>query len=357
MSESKQLPVVDCDVHNQFRSGQDLVPYVEEPWKSHMKQFGWVAAGLPYVSPIGNKRKDADPPSGLPVGSDPEYLLEHLGGHFNVDYALLCSDTIIGASNFADPDYVAVVCKGYNDYLIHEWLAKSPKFKGYLCIGTQDPDQAAREIDRVGPHSDIVGVVVTGGARMPYGQRFYHPIYEACVRQNLPFIIHPGAEGSGIFNPPTAVGYVSNYLQWHTCLPQTFMAHLVSFVCEGVFEKFPDLKVVFCEGGVSWMPPLLWRLDKNFKALRASTPWLKRLPSEYVRDHCFMTTQPIEEPDSPKYFMQMFEMFDAENMLLFSSDYPHWDFDDPNRIILQRLPEEKLRKILCENAKRLFRLA
>ncbi|SDC48939.1 Predicted metal-dependent hydrolase, TIM-barrel fold [Paenibacillus sp. UNCCL117] len=355
-SKAKEIiPVIDCDVHNQFRSSKDLVPYLEEPWKSHVAKFGVSGGGLPYASPIGNKRKDADPPSGLPVGSDPDYMLEHLVEPFHMEYALLCSDSIIGVSGFADPDYTAAICRAYNDYLIAEWLSKSPKFKGFLCIGTQDPEEAAREIDRIGPHPDIVGVAVIGGSRSPYGQRFYHPIYAACERHGLPFIIHPGAEGAGVFNPPTAVGYVSNYLQWHTCLPQTYMAHLVSFVCEGVFEKFPGLKVVFSEGGVSWLPSLLWRLDKNFKALRASAPWLKRMPSEYVRDHCYMTTQPIEEPDNPKHLDAVFEMFDAEHMLLFSSDYPHWDFDDPTKI-LQRLPIEKKRKIFSGNAKQLFKL-
>jgi predicted TIM-barrel fold metal-dependent hydrolase len=355
ISNKEKLPVIDCDVHNQFRSRNDLIPYLDEPWKSHAERFGIPGAGLPYSSPIGSKRKDADPPSGLPLGSDPHYMLEHLVEPYNLDYALLCSDSIIGMSGYADSDHVAAVCRAYNDYLIAEWLPVSPKFKGYLCIGTQDPLEAAREIDRVGPHPDIVAVSVIGGSRMPYGQRFFHPIYEACERNGLPLVIHPGAEGAGTFNPPTAVGYVSNYLQWHTCLPQTFMAHLVSFVCEGVFEKYPGLKVVFCEGGVTWLPPLLWRLDKNFKALRSSTPWLKRMPSEYVRDHCFMTTQPIEEPDDYKHLEAMFNMFDAENMLLFSSDYPHWDFDDPTKI-LQRLPVEKKKKIFSENARQLFKL-
>ncbi|WP_020619312.1 amidohydrolase family protein [Paenibacillus daejeonensis] len=356
MTEAQEkLTIIDCDVHPQLRSGADLLPYLDEPWRSQAARAGLPGAGLPYASPIGNKRKDADPPSGLPVGSDPAYMLEHYVLPFQVEYALLCSDSIIGVSGFADADYAAAVCKAYNDYQIAEWLPRSDRFKGYLCVATQDPYQAAAEIDRVGPHPDIVGVSVTGGSRMPYGQRFFHPIYEACQRHGLPLVIHPGAEGGGIFNPPTAAGYVSNYLQWHTCLPQTFMAHLVSFVCEGVFEKYPGFRVVLCEGGVAWLPPLLWRLDKNFKALRASTPWLKRMPSEYVRDHCFLTTQPIEEPDQPRHLDAMFEMFDAENMLLFSSDYPHWDFDDPTRI-LTRLSPEKKRKVFRDNARQLFGL-
>lgn len=359
MNQEEKLPVIDCDVHNGFRSNHDLFPYLDDTWKSQALLRGGglpLGGGLPYASPIGNKRKDANPPSGLPVGADPDYMIEQLIEPFNVEYAILCSDSMISVSSFADADYAAAMCRAYNDYLIAEWLPKSPKFKGLLCIATQDPIQAAREIDRIAPHPDIVGVSIIGGSRMPYGQRFFHPIYEACQRNGMPLVIHPGGEGAGIFNPPTAVGYVSNYLEWHSCLPQTYMAHLVSFVCEGVFEKYPDFKVVLSEGGVTWLPPLLWRLDKNFKALRASTPWLKRLPSEYVRDHCFMTTQPIEEPDNPKHLKMMFEMFDAENMLLFSSDYPHWDFDDPT-MILKQFPLETRRKIFSENARALFKLA
>ena len=67
--------------------------------------------------------------------------------------------------------------------------------------------------------------------------------------------------------------------------PQIAMAHTVSFICEGVFEKFPDFRVLFIEHDVFWVPGLMWHMDSDWKGLRDYTPWVKRLPSEYLRQH------------------------------------------------------------------------
>ena len=152
----------------------------------------------------------------------------------------------------------------------------------------------------------------------------------------------------------TAVGYPRTFFEYHTGLSTIFQSQLVSILAEGVFVRFPSLKMVMIEGGVSWLPALMWRMDKNYKALRADAPWVRRLPSEYVRDHCYFTTQPIEEPARPEWLLQIFEMIDAPNTLLYASDYPHWDFDAVS--VLNRLPLADRRKIFQENAEKLFKL-
>lgn len=344
------MKVIDCDVHNDIGS---IVPYLKEPWKSRVAQFG-VQISFMYNSPIGVLRKDAIPPGGGVPGSDWEYMLEQLVKPYNMEYVLLTGN-LFHVCNHPDADYAVAIASAHNDRLIDQWLAKSDQFLGAMVVATQDPEQAVKEIDRVGPHPAIKAVIFPGASRIPYGQRYYHPIYEAAERHGLTMMIHPGSEGSGISNPPTGAGYLGNYLQWHTALSSVYMAQLISVVCEGVFVKFPRLKFIFCEGGVGWLPHLMWRLDKNFKALRATAPWLKRMPSEYIRDHCLLTTQPIEEPDDFTHLQQLFDMIDAENLLLFSSDYPHWDFDDPMKI-LRRLSPEVKRKIFYDNAKNLFGL-
>jgi predicted TIM-barrel fold metal-dependent hydrolase len=193
------------------------------------------------------------------------------------------------------------------------------------------------------------------GARMPYGQRFYHPIYAAAVEHNLPVAIHPGSEGAGISYAPTPAGYPSTYFEFHTGLVTSYMAHLISLVTEGVFVKFPTLKWVLIEGGVSWLPPLLWRFDKNYKALRQTTPWLTGPPSEYVQEHVLLTTQPMEEPDNPEHLRQILRMFDAGRMLMFSSDFPHWDGDTPD-FVGRGIPPELRSRVMSETARELYGL-
>ena len=84
-------------------------------------------------------------------------------------------------------------------------------------------------------------------------------------------------------------------------------------------------------------------------------PWLKRKPSEYIRDHVRFTSQPIERPDKDKHLLKLLDLMDAEHILMFSSDYPHWDFDDPN-YAFPKLPAPMRQRIFYENAKELYGL-
>ena len=131
---------------------------------------------------------------------------------------------------------------------------------------------------------------------------------------------------------------------------------ITSLVIEGVFERFPDLKVVLVEGGVAWAPALKWRLDKHWKRLKMEAPHLKRLPSEYIRDHIWFTTQPLDEPDRDEDLAEIFESVGVDR-IMFSTDYPHWDFDEPLFVLGKvRLGDDKLQRIFLDNAKELYGL-
>ena len=122
-----------------------------------------------------------------------------------------------------------------------------------------------------------------------------------------------------------------------------------------MFAKFPKLKFVLVEGGISWLPPILWRMDKNWKALHSTIPWLNELPSEVAAKHIRLTTQPLEEPPNTEHFHAMLEMFPAEQMLMFSSDFPHWDGDAPDFAVRQ-FPEHMRARIMGQTAAELYGL-
>ena len=97
-------------------------------------------------------------------------------------------------------------------------------------------------------------------------------------------------------------------------------------------------------------------MDKHFEKFRKEVPHLKRRPSEYLRQHIWWTTQPIEEPDQARHLLEIIEWIGWDR-LLYSSDYPHWDYDNPGFAFKFPMTEEQRRKIFRDNAMTLYRLA
>ena len=160
----------------------------------------------------------------------------------------------------------------------------------------------------------------------PLGRRRYWPIFEAAVRNNLPITVHVGGTNG---HPSTGGGWPSYYMEEHHSVAQTMQAVLTSLVFEGVFERFPKLRVVIMEGGLGWIPSLSARMDKHWSRLRSEVPHLKRPPSEYIREQCLVHAR--SRWKSREALPQLIDLFDriGWDRLLFSTDYPHWDFDDP----------------------------
>lgn len=334
----------------------DVLPYLPKFWASYVKDTnfrGFPNAPYPKMA-NGGSRVDARPADGSPAGSDPDLLRRQLLDAYGVDYAIL-TGTFYNIHFLPNPDFAPVLARAINDWMIDHWLSGDRRLKGSLTITLQDPAAAVAEIDRVGDHPNVVQVLVAAGSRLPYGNRAYHPIWEACERHGLAVGVHFGGIGNATGHAPTSVGWPSFYIEWHTDMSQAFQAHMVSLICEGVFEKYPSLRFVFIEGGIAWVPHVMWRLDKNWKGLRHEVPWVKRLPSEYVRENFRFTTQPIEEPENPEHLLQILDMMDGARTVMFASDYPHWDFDDPVQA-LPRLPDRLRQRIMADSAAELYGL-
>ena len=138
-------------------------------------------------------------------------------------------------------------------------------------------------------------------------------------------------------------------------MAMSLAAMVASFILEGVPERFPRLKIVIIEGGFGWVPSLGWRMDSHWKALRSEVPHLRRKPSEYLKESFWFTTQPVEEPEKPEHLRKLIDWIGWDR-LLFATDYPHWDSDDPRYAFKMPMSEAEKRAIFNGNAKAVYGL-
>src|SRR5262249_3494531 len=154
--------------------------------------------------------------------------------------------------------------------------------------------------------------------------------------------MHFGAETK------TVLGWPRYFIEWHMSVGHAGQAQLSSLLFNGVFEKLPDLRVVILESGFTWVPSFMWRAGPMFQELRQEVPWVKRLPSDQVREHVRVATQPTEML-SAKHFLQLIDMMGSDRILMFASDYPHWDGESPANSLPGGIPDELRTRILSGN--------
>jgi predicted TIM-barrel fold metal-dependent hydrolase len=218
----------------------------------------------------------------------------------------------------------AAFCRAVNDWLARQWLDRDPRLRGSIVVPMQNVEYAVDEIERCAKDRRFVQVLVLAMQEVPLGRRHFWPIYAACERHGLPLGIHAG---SAYRNPVTSLGWPTWYIEDYASQSQGFQSQVASLICEGVFAKHPGLKVVLIESGVTWLPGFLWRFGKFWRGLRTEVPWVDRAPWEIVRDHFRLTIQPFDVPDNPKAVERAVEHLRSDNILLYASDYPHWQFD------------------------------
>jgi uncharacterized protein len=242
-------------------------------------------------------------------------------------------------------DMAAAFASAVNDWLRVEWLDRDERLRASIVVPMQNPAMAAEEIDRCAGDARFVQVLMLLMDEMPLGKRHYWPIYEAAQRHGLPVGIHAG---SSYRHPVTAVGWPSYYTEDYAAQAQAFQSQLTSLICEGVFSKFPDLRVVLLESGFTWLPAHLWRLTKYWRGLRMEIPWVDRSPVEIVRSNVRLSLQPVDGPADGGQMLRLMDHLESEELLLFSTDYPHWQFDG-TAVMPEGLGSGLIRKIMVDN--------
>jgi uncharacterized protein len=353
--------LVDCDIHVGYESLDDLLPYLDPPTRELVTSSGTsglVMPSYPWNHPTGWFRQDlidggARDTNFAPISLD--VLRERHLDAYDVTLGIVEPDEAASFSIIPNAQLAARLCSAYNDWLLERWLQEEPRLRGMLVVPAQYPEAAAKEIRRLGARDEFVGIFLPGGARIPYGSPVYDPIWTAANELALPVAVHTHYESVGIGSSITAAGMPDTYIEYHTLCGSGMYGHFVSILCQGIFERFPDTRVAMVEGGLVPFVGFLWRLDTNWKACRSEIPWCKRRPSEYIWDHVRFATQPLESPDDMGQLLAAIDFLRPWDTLMYASDFPHWDFDEPEQT-LRQLPEEWRGNVRGKNAHQFFRL-
>jgi predicted TIM-barrel fold metal-dependent hydrolase len=335
---------IDCDVHPSVPDVQALLPHMETFWRDSIAERGLGSLdtiSYPLKAPI-SARPEWRGKNGL-AASDPEQLAALVFDRWQAGTAIL--NCLYGVQLLFSEDMAKAFCRALNDWIAKQWLDRDPRLRASIVVPMQSTEYAVDEIERCAKDRRFVQVLVLAMQEVPLGRRQFWPIYAACERHDLPLGIHAG---SAYRNPVTSLGWPTWYIEDYASQAQGFQSQVASLITEGVLAKHPALKVVLIESGVTWLPGFLWRFGKFWRGLRTEVPWVDRAPWEIVRDHFRLTVQPFDAPDDPHAVERALEHLRSDDILLYASDFPHWQFDG-DAVLPAGISPELMRKIKIDN--------
>ncbi|MFJ8600126.1 amidohydrolase family protein [Streptomyces shenzhenensis] len=311
LDTSTKLGIIDTDVHplklrERHQRGSGVLSYLPQRWQERVEELGVVrdpwAGGERVRLTEFQARGDAVTPDGNPPGSDPDFAAEQLLDMYEL------------------------------------------------------PDLAVKEIlhckTGMGEYGDRFRQVLFAPDNLrPPGHPSYWPIYEACEHHDLPVAFHILTG-----NRASPSGSSNYYYEHHAYYVAYNFPLVASYIFEGVFDRFPNLKIALIEQGWSWVLQFGSRLDAVARTLGSEVRHLQKRPSEYLRDNFWFSTQPMEEPEKPEQLDELLDLMFDEGLgdkLMFSSDYAHWDFDEPS-VLPASLSLERRASILGGSASRLY---
>jgi predicted TIM-barrel fold metal-dependent hydrolase len=338
-------PIIDCDLHPALPGCMALLPYLDEHWREEITSRGLDDLDLalwPRGAPI-TARADWRPEKGLPGGTVEMAQAQALEP-FGTGIGIL--NPLFGAPALHNVDMAAALCRATNDWVAKEWLDKDARLRAGILVAVESPELAVAEIERRAADRRFVQVLVLGASETLLGRRPNWPILEAAERHGLPIALQMT---SATRVSPTANGWPTYLIEDHVNFAQTFQSQLLSLIAEGAFTKFPRLKVVLLNAGIGWVPSFLWRGTKEWRALRREVPWVDRSPADIFREHVRISLQPHDAPEDPADYAALMEMIGSDEVLLFSTDWPHWRFDGTDALP-PGLPERLRARVLRDNA-------
>lgn len=339
--------LIDADTHV-GHSLKPLMPHMEGPWRRQVEvQLG---GGEHYLLPFDLGDETVGDRIKRSLHGDDIATLEAARAALGAERSIVFPHDLLGLGLHPNHDMEAAIARGYARWMTDEVLPAHPGLGAMLYLPFGDPRACLELIAECGERPGVAGCFVTSIRHQTVQDNAYMKVYAALEERGLPLAFHPAPfwrdKQFDIFSQMLSAYAVS--------VPLYNMVHLLNLVLHGIPERFPRLRLLFCEAGVAWLTFVMYRVDMEFLKRPSEAPLLKRKPSEYMRD-IFFTSQPLEVADERR-LAGLLRMVRAGHHLVFASNAPCWDFDLPSRILeAPGLTVADRQGILYGNAARLFR--
>ena len=359
--------IVDVDAHHvEFDSWRELLEHLENPVLRHnavtMTENWPNAKNLAFSNhPVGMTFQDVFGriPHQCELGEYVEKTDEHRDltlirramDSMGIKMQVVFPQPMLEMGLHPEQDIVTAMTFAYNRWFTRTILPREKRIKTLLCLPFHDPEASLKTIREFGEVPGVVGFMITSQRHQGVHKNMFMRVYKELEERGLPLAFHAGPTWGDSMTTTMNRFLSVHAMSFVTCN----MTHMTNWIVNGLPERFPKLKVIWIESGLAWIPFMMQRLDHEYLMRQSDAPLLKRLPSEYIAE-MFFTSQPMEVT-MPHMMEATFKAIHAETQLMYSSDWPHWDFDVPARIAeLPFLNEQAKRNILGETARKLFRL-
>ena len=361
-----EFPIFDVDSHViEASRWHEVAPFIEDPVirdnaldfyknKAGAPPYGLnVSPGMLYQDVGGRIVQDLDRRESVDEseGHRDVALIRRAMASIGLDYMVVFPTSLLHMGMHPQFDMEIVMSRAFNRWMVETILKAEPRIKTMLYLPFSNPEASMRMVEEFAEEPGVIGFMIVSVRQNPVQANGNMKLYAALQERGLPLAFH-----GAYYWQDQIMSQFNRFLGMHSVgFVLWNLVHLVNWVTHGIPERFPDLKVIWIESGLAWVPFVMQRLDNEYMLRSSEAPALKRLPSEYIRE-MFFSSQPLERQNMEGLEFT-FKMIDAETQLLYASDWPHQDFDLPSTIYdLPFLNEKAKRNILGENALRLFQL-
>jgi uncharacterized protein len=253
-----------------------------------------------------------------------------------------------------------VLCRAVNEWLFEYCSADRRRLRAVGLVPCQTPEAAVKELEYLAKQGATSAMLPTNVYGRNMGDAMFDPIYKAAESLGMPLSVHPQTGHDGVPGVSGVMGAGSErffkYVYVHmTAFPFELMIAIMHMIGEGVFDRFPRLKVGYMEGGAGWLPFWAERLDEHVEKLAPQMPTLKRKPSEIIESDQMILTCESEETGLDRVLEAT-----GETTVLYASDYCHWDCHFPysvkDIVEAKELAAAQKERILGLNAIDFFKL-